>query len=199
MPSLQSFLAEAKDMHKPKIYMDNKYAVMPKKKKKMAKMSSLSLLADFGVPLLQRWAIEASEGIKTLKDVAKDIATKKVYNDPRTKNMWAGDLGQGFAEARNRVQQSLRKTSDSNIKKELTKNKKTVQEELVRKMRSEATQKYKNGNLRDLAPTPRMEADGVLQSDKRFNIGKKDKTQMSIISEPTKITRIDKYLKSANK
>ncbi len=181
MASLQSFLAEVKDMGKAKIYMDEngqyrKYSLAPKKKKKMATMSSsMFLMSDFGVPMWQRMLIEGQEGLKTIKGVAKDVISKKVYNDPRTKSMWEGDLGRGYAEARNRVKQSLRKANDANIEKELTKNKKAMQEEILRKMRSSAKQKYQAGGLRDLAPLTRSENDGLLQVDKRFGIGNKAK------------------------
>jgi hypothetical protein len=179
MASLQSFLAEAKDMAKPKVYMDNngqyrKYSLAPKKKKNMANMSSsMFFMSDFGVPLWQRWAIEAKEGAKTIGGVVKDIATKKAYTDPRKNKMWTEDLGRGYAEARNRVKQSLRKANDANIEKELMKNR--ALDLQVDKMRQAAKKKYAAGGLRDLAPLTRSENDGVLALDKRYGVGKKAK------------------------
>jgi hypothetical protein len=174
MASLQEFLGEAQQMSKPKIYMDNngeyhKYSAMPKgkgKKKKMAKMSGSYLLADFGVPMWQRAMIEAKEGLKTIKGVAKDVVSKKVYNDPRTKSMWEGDLGKGFAEARNRVKSSLRKANDVNIEKELTKNKSLDLQ--VDKMRQAGKKKYAAEGAKNLT---RSEGDGVLSVDKRYKRG----------------------------
>ena len=131
------------------------------------------LLADFGVPFWQRALIEGREGLKTIKGVAKDVINKKVYTDPRTKSMWEGDLGRGYAEARNRVKQSLRKVNDSNIEKELMKNKAVDLQ--VDKMRQSAKKKYAAGSVRDLAPLTRSENDGLLALDKRYGVGKKAK------------------------
>lgn len=179
MASLQSFLAEAKDMGKAKVYMDDngqyrKYSLAPKKKKKMATMSSsMFLLADFGVPMWQRMLIEGQEGLKTIKGVGKDLITKKAWTDPRKNKIWTEDLGKGFAEARNRVKQSLRKANDANIEKELMKNK--ALDLQVDKMRQAAKKKYAAGGVRDLAPLSRQEYDGVLALDKRYGVGKKAK------------------------
>jgi len=174
-----------------------KYNVQEKTAPVEANMSSsMFLMCDFGVPLAQRWLIEAKEGIKTIGGVGKDLITKQAWDNPRKKKQWMENLGQGYAEARNRVQQSLRKANDANIEKELTKNKKAMQEDVIRKMRSQATEKYKAGRLSDLAPTPRMEPEGLLAIDKRYKIGKDDRTKMPVISE---ITTIQKgRLKSAN-
>lgn len=151
-----------------------KYNVQEKTAPVEANMSSsMFLMCDFGVPLLQRWAIESAEGLKTIGGVVKDIATKKAYTDPRKAAMWQGDLGRGYAEARNRVKQSLRKVNDSNIEKELMKNKAVDLQ--VDKMRQSAKKKYSTGNLRDLAPVSRQEPDGILALDKRYAIGKKAK------------------------
>ena len=169
-------------MAKPKVYMDSngqyrKYSAMPKSKNKKKKMTTMSssmfLLVDFGVPFWQRALIEGQEGLKTIKGVAKDIISKKVYTDPRTKTMWEGDLSRGFSEARNRVKQSLRKANDSNIEKELMKNKSLDLQ--VDKMRQSAKKKYAAGSVRDLAPLSRSENDGLLQVDKRYGVGKKAK------------------------
>lgn len=206
MASLQSFLAEAKDIvGKKKVYVGSealnrrqemKYSMMGKKKKMATMSSSMFLMSDFGVPMWKRALIEASEGAKTIGGVVKDIASKKVYTDPKKAAMWQGDLGRGFKEARDRVKQSLSKADKADIAKQLEKNKKVTQEEFVRKARNNAEQKYKAGGLRDLAPTPRMEPEGLLQVDKRYKIGKDDRTKMPVISE---ITTIQKgRLKSAN-
>lgn len=131
------------------------------------------LLVDFGVPLWQRVLIESREGAKTIGGVVKDIATKKVYTDPRKAAMWQGDLGRGFSEARNRVQQSLRKANDANIEKELMKNK--ALDLQVDKMRQAAKKKYAAGGVKELAPLTRQEPDGLLAVNKSYNIGKKAK------------------------
>lgn len=131
------------------------------------------LMSDFAVPMWQRLAVEASEGIKTLKGVGKDLITKKAWSDPKKNKQWTQDLGKGFSEARNRVKQSLRKVNDSNIEKELMKNKAVDLQ--VDRMRQSAKKKYSTGNLRDLAPLSRQEPDGILSIDKRYGIGKKAK------------------------
>lgn len=87
--------------------------------------------------------------------------------------MWTEDLGRGYAEARNRVKQSLRKANDANIEKELMKNR--ALDLQVDKMRQAAKKKYAAGGLRDLAPLTRSENDGVLALDKRYGVGKKAK------------------------
>lgn len=180
MASLQSFLQEANELGKKKVYvepsgftpeteekMGTKYKVKANKKKAQANMSSsMFLMSDFGVPMWKRAMIEASEGIKTLKGVAKDVVSKKVYNDPRTKSMWEGDLGRGFSEARNRVKQSLRKANDANIEKELTKNK--ALDLQVDKMRQAGKKKYAAEGAKNLS---RAENDGVLSLDKRYKRG----------------------------
>ncbi len=174
MANIQTWLGEAKDMVGKK--RRQKYSISEKSAPKEASLSSsMYLLADFGVPLAQRWWIEAKEGAKTIGGVGKDLVTKKAWTDPRKNKIWVEDLGKGFSEARNRVQQSLRKANDANIEKELTKNKKAMEEEIVRKMRSSAKQKYQAGGLRDIAPLTRSENDGLLQVDKRFGIGNKAK------------------------
>jgi hypothetical protein len=183
MASLQSFLQEANELGKKKVYsvsesnrrQEMKYSMMgSKKKKKMANMSSsMSLLADFAVPMWQRAMIEAKEGIKTLKGVGKDLVTKKAWSDPKKNKQWTENMGQGFSEARNRVKQSLRKANDANIEKELMKNKSLDLQ--VDKMRQAAKKKYAAGGVKELAPLSRQEPDGLLQVDKRFGIGKKAK------------------------
>ena len=140
---------------------------MPSLKKKIA------LLADFGVPMWQRWGIEAAEGIKTLKGVAKDVISKKAWTDPRKNSIYTSDLGKGFSEARNRVKQSLRKTNDKNIMSELEKNKGLDLQ--VDRMRQSAKKKLNSGGLYDLAPLSRQEPDGLLAVNKSYNVGKKAK------------------------
>ena len=128
------------------------------------------LLADFGVPFLQRLGIEASEGFKTLKGVAKDVVSKKAWTDPNKNKQWTSDLGKGFSEARNRVKQSLRKTNDKNIMSELEKNKGLDLQ--ADRMRQAAKKKYVAGDLHSLAPTSRQEPDGLLALNKSYKIGK---------------------------
>ena len=168
MASLQSFLAEAKDIvgkkKRPKYSISEKSATMS---------SSMFLMSDFGVPMWQRLAIESSEGLKTLKGVGKDLITKEAWNNPRKKKQWMENLGQGYAEARNRVKQSLRKANDANIEKELMKNK--ALDLQVDKMRQSAKKKYAAGELRDLAPLSRQEPDGILALNKAYGVGKKAK------------------------
>ena len=187
MASLQSFLAEANELGKKKVYVESsgftpeleekmgtKYSAKPRKKKAQANMSySMFLLADFGVPMWQRAAIEAKEGFKTLKGVAKDVVTKEAWTNPKKKKQWMENMGQGFSEARNRVKQSLRKANDSNIEKELMKNKSLDLQ--VDKMRQSAKKKYAAGGVKELAPLTRSENDGLLQVDKRYGIGQKAK------------------------
>lgn len=180
MTSLQSFLAEANELGKKKVYVESsgftpeveekmgtKYEVKSRKKKAQANMaSSMFLLADFGVPMWQRAAIEAKEGFKTLKGVGKDLVTKKAWTDPKKNKQWTEDLGRGFSEARNRVKQSLRKANDSNIEKELMKNKSLDLQ--VDKMRQSGKKKYAAEGAKNLT---RSEGDGTLALDKRYKRG----------------------------
>lgn len=165
--------------------------------------------ADFGVPMWQRALIEAREGAKTIGGVVKDVVTKQAYTDPRKAAMWQGDLGRGFAEARNRVQQSLRKANDANIERELIRNKKTMAEQAARQARKETlreqikrtqqetTKKWREGRLGELAPTPRADQDGVLALDKRYKVGKNDRSVLPIIPEPVPTRPTKRPLKSA--
>lgn len=160
MASLQSFLAEAKDVSKKK---RQKYSIS---EKSATMSSSMFLMSDFGVPMWQRLAIESSEGLKTLKGVGKDLITKEAWNNPRKKKQWMENLGQGYAEARNRVKQSLRKANDANIEKELMKNKSLDLQ--VDKMRQAGKKKYAAEGAKNLT---RSEGDGVLKVDKRYKRG----------------------------
>lgn len=172
MSSLQSWLAEAKDVNGKK--KQQKYSVNEKSKNREASMSSsMFLLADFGVPFLQRLAIESSEGLKTLKGVGKDLITREAWTNPKKNKQWTEDLGRGYSEARNRVQQSLRKANDTNIEKELMKNK--ALDLQIDKMRQTAKKKYAAGEFRDLAPLTRQDNEGLLALDKRYKVGKEAK------------------------
>jgi len=171
-PNIRGFLAEELQTRRADTTIDETQPKMKMKKKYKGKKRYVSYNAqptvDFAVPMWQRLMIEATEGIKTIKGVGKDLVTKKAYTDPKKNKMWTEDLGRGFTESRERVRGATKQANKKNIMNELEKNK--ALDLQVDKMRQAGKKTYKEKGIPDLS---RASADGVLDIDKRFKRGAK--------------------------
>lgn len=125
--------------------------------------------ANFGVPLWQRVISKVKEDIKTTKQVAGDILSKKAWKDPSTNSRY-DNFALGIVEAKNRGKAAINQKSMSNKAKQVAMNKQILQDKSVKDLRKQ----FSNAGYR--SPTNLEEYDGMVPeslADKRVKLGKK--------------------------